>query len=202
VSRVAHPLRVLLLAPVWLVVVVGQALWAMWTAPVVPAAGSEALDAWVAANCPADALIVMGAAQYDGTPSDALARRLDGAARLYEAGCAPVVVVSGGGRPGDRTTEGAAGVAWLADRGLPAASLRAETEARTTVENLRYAKDLAPAGRWWIVTDDLHTVRTQVAADRLGLDAGTVGVATRSGRAAYAWREVVALVAYRLGAFR
>jgi len=197
-----HPLLVLLLAPLLLVVVAGQAFWAAWTAPALPAAHAAGFDDRVAALCPADALLVLGAAQYDGVPSPALARRLAGAARLFEAGCAPLVVVSGGGRAGDRTTEGATGVAWLGAHGVPSTALLAEARARTTVENLSYAAELLPGRRWLIVTDDLHTVRAAFAAERLGLSAGVVGVASGAGRLPYAVREVTALVAYRLGAFR
>lgn len=198
----AHPLLVLLLAPLLLVVVAAQAFWAAWTAPALPAANAAGLEALVAAHCPVDALLVLGAAQYDGVPSPALERRLAGAARLFEAGCAPLVVVSGGARAGDRTTEGATGVAWLAARGLPPPSLLAEPRARTTVENLSFASELVPADRWLIVTDELHTVRAAYVAERLGLTAEALGVASGGGRVAYALRETTALVAYRLGAFR
>jgi uncharacterized SAM-binding protein YcdF (DUF218 family) len=201
-NGLGHPLAVLLFAPILLVVVAAQAFWSIWTAPVVPAAGSTELAAWVERHCPVDALVVLGAAQYDGLPSAALERRLAGALRLYEAGCAPAIVVSGGGRAGDRTTEGATGVAWLAEQGVPPGALIAETRARTTVENLRFGAEVAPVGRWLVVTDDLHTVRTGYAAERLGLDAGVAGVRTGGDRLAYAYREMMAIVAYRLGAFR
>src|SRR5664280_2001886 len=61
---------------------------------------------------PVDAIVVMGAAQYDGTPSAVFASRLDHAVRLYEDGLAPVLIVTGGGREGDRTTEAAAARAY------------------------------------------------------------------------------------------
>jgi uncharacterized SAM-binding protein YcdF (DUF218 family) len=198
----AHPLLVLLLAPLLLVVVAVQAFWAAWTAPALPTANAASLAEQVAAHCPVDALLVLGAAQYDGVPSPALERRLAGAARLFDAGCAPRVVVSGGARAGDRTTEAATGVAWLVARGLPPAALLAEPRARTTVENLSFAAELLPADRWLIVTDELHTVRAAYAAERLGLTAEAIGVASGGGRVAYALRETTALVAYRLGAFR
>lgn len=197
----------------------GAALWVLAAAPLVLVAfalqtlvvvrtpGSDPADAdgWgeVAARvCPADALVVMGAAQYDGVPSAALERRLAGAWRLHGEGCAPVVVVTGGARPGDRTTEGASGVAWLAGRGVPAAALRAETRAGTSVENLRFTMDVAPPGRWVVVTDDLHVRRTSAIAERLGVDAVVVGVRTDGARWRYALRETAAMLAYRLGAFR
>ena len=56
---------------------------------------------------PADAIVVMGAAQYDGRPSPIFAARLDHAVALYLAGVAPALVVTGGKADGDRTTEAA-----------------------------------------------------------------------------------------------
>jgi vancomycin permeability regulator SanA len=56
---------------------------------------------------PADAIVVMGAAQYDGRPSPVFAARIDHAIDLYRAGVAPRLVVTGGKAEGDRTTEAA-----------------------------------------------------------------------------------------------
>ena len=55
----------------------------------------------------ADAIVVMGAAQYDGRPSPLFAARLDHAIALYHDGVAPRIIVTGGKREGDRTTEAA-----------------------------------------------------------------------------------------------
>lgn len=199
--RPVHPLAVLLLAPVLLLTAVAQLLLATWTEPAFDGLDEAYLAALIARVCPVDALLVMGAAQYDGVPSGAFERRLAGALRLADAGCAETVVVSGGQRPGDRLTEGETGVRWLAAR-APDLMLTAETRAATSVENLRFSADLLTDARWLVVTDDLHAVRVRYAAARLGLDAEVVGVQTRAGRPAYALREVVATIAYRLGAFR
>jgi uncharacterized SAM-binding protein YcdF (DUF218 family) len=156
--------------------------------------------AWVAVaarHCPADAILVMGAAQYNGTPSNALERRLQGALRLDRLGCAPVVVVSGGGRAGDRTTEGEAGVAWLARAGA-AANLVAETRAANTRENLAFANALIPNVRWVVVTDHLHAARTRDAARWLDMQAVVVGVPTQGADVRYLMRELLAWWAYRL----
>jgi uncharacterized SAM-binding protein YcdF (DUF218 family) len=148
-----------------------------------------------------EALALAGAAQYDGVPSAAFERRLAGALSLAEAGCAPQVVVSGGRRERDRLSEGEAGVVWLSGRGAEAV-LVAETRATSTVENLRFSAELARVPRWIVVTDDLHAPRTRFAAARLGLEAEVVGVRTERGRWPYAWREVLGMLAYRLGALR
>ena len=62
----------------------------------------------------------MGAAQYDGEPSPQLAARLDHVVELWPQGLAPLVVVTGGNRPGDRFTEAEASAAYLIERGVPA----------------------------------------------------------------------------------
>lgn len=199
--RTVHPLAVLLLAPVLLLTAVAQLLVAMWTEPAFDGLDEAGRAAVVERVCPVDALLVMGAAQYDGVPSGAFERRLAGALQLADAGCAETAVISGGQRPEDRLSEGEAGVRWLAAR-APDLALAAETRARTSVENLRFSADLLPDARWLVVTDDLHVARVRYAVARLGLDAQVVGVGTRAGRPAYALREVVATIAYRLGAFR
>ena len=61
---------------------------------------------------------MLGAAQYDGEPSPVFRARLDHAAELYREGVAPRILTIGGGRTGDRTTEGAAGAAYLAADGI------------------------------------------------------------------------------------
>src|SRR4051812_40997698 len=66
----------------------------------------------------ADAIVVLGAAQYDGEPSAVFRARLDHAAELYREGVAPRILTIGGGRGGDRTTEGAAGADYLAAGGI------------------------------------------------------------------------------------
>ena len=69
---------------------------------------------------PVDAVVVMGAAQYDGRPSPQLAARLDHVVTLYDDGVAPLVVVTGGKQAGDRFTEAESSAQYLVDRGVPA----------------------------------------------------------------------------------
>jgi uncharacterized SAM-binding protein YcdF (DUF218 family) len=153
-------------------------------------------------RCPADTIVVMGAAQYDGRPSPVLRRRLDAALELYREGCARGLVVSGGRRPGDRFSEGATGVRYLEARGVPESDLAAEDRARTSLENLDFSRPLLKGATTLIVTDDLHAYRCWWLARRLGLDAQVVGVRVRGGRLRYAVREIGAMTAYRLGALR
>jgi vancomycin permeability regulator SanA len=119
---------------------------------------------------PVDAIVVMGAAQYDGRPSPQLAARLDHVVELWPQGVAPVVVVTGGNQPGDRFTEAEASARYLADRGVPAESILLESAGSSTYESLRRAVDLlGGADRVLIVTDPYHALRSRLTAQELGL---------------------------------
>ena len=89
---------------------------------------------------PAQAIVVLGAAQYSGTPSPALAGRLDHALALYEEGMAPLIVVTGGGQEGDITTEAKTGYDYLRDRGVPDEEILLEVDGTSTYESLRAAQ--------------------------------------------------------------
>jgi len=85
----------------------------------------------------AGAIVVLGAAQYDGRPSGVFAARLDHAVKLYLAGTAPWLVVTGGKLPGDRTTEAAVARAYALERGVPPDRILMEDAGRSTLESLR-----------------------------------------------------------------
>lgn len=121
---------------------------------------------------PAEAIVVLGAAQYDGRPSPALQARLDHAADLYELGHAPVIWVTGGQRPGDRTTEGKSGYDYLRTRGLPDEALQIENQGRNTWESLAAtARFLRERGTTEVllVSHPYHSYRVAGIARELGL---------------------------------
>jgi uncharacterized SAM-binding protein YcdF (DUF218 family) len=123
---------------------------------------------------PADTLLVLGAAQYDGRPSQVLQDRLDHALELYEAGVAPRIVLTGGRQAGDRFTEATAGYNYLRDRGVPDEALLREVDGSNTYESLAAsARFLRDAGYTDVVlvTDGYHALRVDGIADDLGLDA-------------------------------
>ena len=88
-----------------------------------------------------DAIVVMGAAQYDGVPSPLLASRLQHALDLWKQKQAPLIAVTGGKRTGDRFTEGDTSRRWLTDRGVPTAAIIVESVGRSTWESI---ENLAP----------------------------------------------------------
>ena len=125
-----------------------------------------------------DAIVVLGAAQYDGRPSAIYEARLEHAVGLYGGGVAPLLVFTGGKEEGDRFTEGGSGARWALEQGVPAAAVLAEEKSRTTYQNLAGAKRVlqhhTPAGRRpriVIVSDPFHMFRAVKQAADLGMDA-------------------------------
>ena len=123
---------------------------------------------------PADAIVVLGAAQYDGTPSPVLAARLHHAVALFDDGVAPLLVMTGGGQPGDRTTEAAVGRAYALAAGVPDSAIVVEDASRNTVESLEaVAAILKATGATTVVlvSDRTHMLRALRIATDAGLDA-------------------------------
>lgn len=121
---------------------------------------------------PAQAIVVLGAAQYSGRPSPVFAARLDHAADLYAQGLAPVVVATGGRQDGDVVTEARTADAYLQQRGVPADALRLETTSRTSYENIAAsARILLGEGldRVILVSDGWHLERASAIARDVGL---------------------------------
>lgn len=118
-----------------------------------------------------DAIVVLGAAQYSGTPSPVYQARLDHAEELFHAGVADHIVTVGGGQPGDRTTEGASGLAYLAGKGVARADLIAVDVGSDTLASLRAAADVINENNWHtlvLVTDPAHAFRASTMASDLG----------------------------------
>ena len=123
---------------------------------------------------PVDAIVVLGAAQYDGRPSPQLAARLDHVVELWPAGYADLVVVTGGKLPLDRFTEAEASAAYLVERGVPADAIALENAGATTYESLAGVAELLAArglDEVVIVTDPYHALRSRLIAEEVGLTA-------------------------------
>jgi uncharacterized SAM-binding protein YcdF (DUF218 family) len=121
---------------------------------------------------PVDAIVVMGAAQYDGRPSPQLAARLDHAADLWAAGLAEVLVVTGGNQPGDRFTEAEASANYLIDRGVPAEAILQEDSSHSTYASLDAVSTMLHQRGLFsvlLVSDPFHSLRTRLTAQELGL---------------------------------
>lgn len=84
---------------------------------------------------PADAIVVFGAAEYSGRPSPVYRARLDHAFDLFRQGVAPVVITTGGAAADPSFSEGGVGHDYLMGRGIPDASLIAETQGTDTAQS-------------------------------------------------------------------
>jgi len=125
---------------------------------------------------PVDAIVVLGAAQYNGRPSPVLRARLDHALGLYREGLAPLVLVTGGVGRGDTTSEASVGRRYLIAHGVPADAVVAQSEGRTTMASMTAVTGwLRGRGlrRVLLVSDPFHMFRLRLESRRTALEAYT-----------------------------
>lgn len=122
---------------------------------------------------PVNAIVVLGAAQWNGKPSPVLKARLDHAVALYKQGVAHTIVVTGGKQVGDRVGEGFAGFDYLRNEGVPESALKIEVDGTDTYSELSasaHILDTAGLGRAVIlVSDPYHAYRADAIAEEVGL---------------------------------
>lgn len=143
---------------------------------------------------PAQAIVVLGAAQYDGRPSPVLRARLDHAADLYRRRVAPVVVVTGGRAEGDRYSEATAAADYLHTKDVPDGAILRETSGRSSWESLAAsARILEQRGihQVVLVSDPFHSKRIAEIAGEVGLDGRTSPTRTSPIRGASAFERMV-----------
>jgi uncharacterized SAM-binding protein YcdF (DUF218 family) len=120
---------------------------------------------------PAGAILVMGAAQYNCSPSPDLQARLDEALKLYRQGYAHLVMVTGNKKPGDRCTEAESGAMYLEGHGVPARDIL-EAGGDTTYGNIEQATpilDKHDAKVVLLTTDPFHEDRSMAIASSMSL---------------------------------
>ncbi|MGA6164407.1 YdcF family protein [Amycolatopsis magusensis] len=173
--------------------------------------GGTAARVWHVARLddrsPADVIVVLGAAQYNGKPSEVFRARLVHAKQLYDTGVAKYVVTGGGSAEGDSFTEAEAGARWLVERGVPREHTIAVGEGRDTLGTLHAVADEVHRrglSTVVLVSDPWHSLRSRTMAEDVGLDAwsspthsGPI-VQTRETQAKYIFRETGALLFYRI----
>jgi uncharacterized SAM-binding protein YcdF (DUF218 family) len=175
--------------------------------------GGAAVTVWRAAHHDAaadvdhaDALVVLGAAQYNGDPSPVFQGRLDHAALLWQQGRADIVFTVGSKQLGDRFTEAEAGRDYLIDHGVPADRIVALDIGHTTYQSLQAvshemrARQLSTA---FLVSDPWHNARIVAMADDLGVQGfasatWTSADASQESRAKEYLRETFAYLYYRV----
>lgn len=160
---------------------------------------------------PADAIVVLGAAQFDGTPGGVFEARLRHAVDLYHEGLARYLIVTGGKLPGDRTTEAATARAWAVAHGVPDEAILDEDKGRNTLASLEAVAqimrthDLTSA---LFVSDRTHMLRVlRMAADQGIVAWGSPTESSPTDRDEWRRRkamvhELAGLAAYYVGAGR
>jgi uncharacterized SAM-binding protein YcdF (DUF218 family) len=120
----------------------------------------------------ADAIVVLGAAQYVGRPSPVLRARLDHALDLWRRGLAPRIILTGGVGDGDTTSEAAVGRRYVHQRGIPDSAILVEPHGRTTSASMQEVATLmgrANLREVILVSDPFHMLRLSILARRHGL---------------------------------
>lgn len=156
----------------------------------------------------ADAIVVLGSAQYNGVPSSIFEARLEHALKLYADGVAPVIVTVGGKAAGDQFTEAEAGQQYLAESGgVPTDALLAVEEGVDTLESMRAVGRVFAEQGWEtavLVTDPWHAMRAERMAEDSGIEAESSptrqgpAVQTRATQFRYIMRETAAYLLYRV----
>lgn len=153
----------------------------------------------------ADAMVVMGAAQWNGKPSPVLKARLDHAARLYAEGRADMIIVTGGKQPGDRVTQGYAGYDYLKAVGVPEEAIKVEVEGTNSFEELSAASVIMHQERVGpdvlLISDPYHSLRISQIAEEVGLKPHVSPAATPSSLRALV-RETAAVSIGRIIGYR
>jgi vancomycin permeability regulator SanA len=154
-----------------------------------------------------DAIVVLGAAQFNGRPSSVFTARLVHARDLYKLKVAPRIITVGGNRVGDQYTEASAGKAWLTQHGVPAARIVAVGTGSDTLTSLKAVQHRMQQGSWStavIVTDPWHSLRARAMATDQGIDAAMSptrqgpAVRQRSTEIRYIARETLAYLYYKV----
>jgi uncharacterized SAM-binding protein YcdF (DUF218 family) len=120
---------------------------------------------------PAQAIVVLGAAQYAGKPSPVLRARLDHALDLWNRHLASLLILTGGTGSGDTTSEAAVGRKYAEKHGVPDSAILVENEGRTTSESMRAVAGMLEVRGLQsalLVSDPFHMLRLRILARRFG----------------------------------
>jgi uncharacterized SAM-binding protein YcdF (DUF218 family) len=144
---------------------------------------------------PAAAIVVLGAAQYEGRPSPVLRARLDHALELWRRDLAPRVILTGGRGVGDTTSEAAVGRRYMIDRGVPGSAIRLEDRGKTTSQSLHSVAQMMAeydSSSVILVSDPFHMFRLSILARRLGMEPYTSPTRTSPiGNSSQQWKYVL-----------
>lgn len=154
----------------------------------------------------ADAIVVLGAAQYNGRPSPVLKARLDHALELYGRALAKRIIATGGHGLGAKFSEGEVSRQYLSEHGVPAEFITVETTGQTTMQSVAVVGEIMDRMRLRsciVVSDDYHMHRAKKMLEDVGL---TVYGSPREAAASDEWtrrkrflRESISYLVWRIG---
>jgi uncharacterized SAM-binding protein YcdF (DUF218 family) len=156
----------------------------------------------------ADAIVIFGAAEYNGVPSPVLKARLDHAQDLVDRDLAPVLITTGGSGGDTRFTEGGVARDYLIQQGVAEAKILSETRSDTTYESVKAVADILRqrhARTCIAVSDGFHLYRIKMMFSALGITAYASPAPDSpieddpSLRSLYTLREMVVTTLWRLG---
>jgi uncharacterized SAM-binding protein YcdF (DUF218 family) len=157
---------------------------------------------------PVDAIVVLGAAQFNGRPSDVFEARLQHAVALWDEGLADWFIVTGGKVPNDDTTEAEVARAWAIAHGVPPNKIRFEDTGRTTLQSLEAVRAIfrdEDLRTGLFVSDETHMLRVLRIAEDMGIEAFSSPTRTSpsdidaSRRRSAIVHEIAGLAAYYVG---
>ncbi len=157
---------------------------------------------------PADAIVVLGAAQYNGRPSPVFRARLDHALDLFEAGYASIIVTTGSFGPDPNFSEAHVAAEYLSEGGVDLSQIITEQGSGSTYDTVFAVVRLMQSNGWMralIVSDGFHLYRVRQIFEDNAVGAlvspapGSLIETSRTSRAWYSFREVLLITAYRLG---
>jgi len=151
---------------------------------------------------PADAIIVLGAAEYRGKPSPVLEARLNHALFLYLKGLAPRVITTGGAGGDPVFTEGSVGRAYLTSRGVPPEAVVVEREGESTAQSVAAVVEIMRRMNLKsaiVVSDGYHIFRVKKMLESSGLQVfGSPRPSIPPGEWRARWQDLRQAVGYLL----
>jgi uncharacterized SAM-binding protein YcdF (DUF218 family) len=151
---------------------------------------------------PADAIIVLGAAEYRGRPSPVLEARLNHALLLYLKGLAPRIITTGGAGGDPVFTEGSVGRAYLTAHGVPPEAVVVEREGESTAQSVAAVVEIMRRMNLKsaiVVSDGYHIFRVKKMLESSGLKVyGSPRPSIPPGELRARWQDLRQAVGYLL----
>lgn len=123
---------------------------------------------------PAGAIVVLGAAQYNGKPSPVLRERVRHAIDLYRRHVADTLIMTGGTGVGDTVSEAMVAKRYAVRSGIPEGVILVEQTGKTSLQSMEAVADLMAAHHLRsavLVSDPFHMLRLRLLALRFGIRA-------------------------------